>query len=119
MTTFYDVHVFCCINERAQGHPRGSCGKARGEAICDAFKRELKPHDLGRVRANKSMCLDRCELGPCVLIYPEQAWYRIDDVDADVAEIVREHIVGGRSVDRLRIPDVPTPPEPAARAPKV
>jgi len=56
------------------------------------------------VRANKSGCLDQCELGPTVVVYPEAIWYgqvRPEDVD----EIIESHIVGGRPVQRLVIPD--------------
>ncbi len=56
------------------------------------------------MRANKSGCLDQCEHGPTVVVYPEQVWYgHVQSTDVD--EIVREHIVGGRVVERLRLPE--------------
>ncbi len=54
------------------------------------------------MRTNKAGCLDQCEHGPTVVVYPEQVWYgyvRPSDVD----EIVQEHLVGGRAVERLRL----------------
>ncbi|TVQ95851.1 MAG: (2Fe-2S) ferredoxin domain-containing protein [Deltaproteobacteria bacterium] len=106
MASFYDRHIFCCINERDCEHPRGCCGRERGEAIrarlAQAIRRERIP---GRLRANKAGCLDRCELGPCIVIYPDAVWYRIEEIERDVDEIVREHLVAGRVVDRLRLPD--------------
>jgi (2Fe-2S) ferredoxin len=58
----------------------------------------------GRVRINKSGCLDQCEHGPTVVVYPEAVWYgKVQKEDA--AEIVAEHLVAGRPVERLRIAD--------------
>jgi (2Fe-2S) ferredoxin len=58
----------------------------------------------GRVRINKSGCLDQCEHGPVMVVYPETVWY-CNVRPEDAAEIVSEHLVGGRSVERLRIAD--------------
>ena len=56
----------------------------------------------GKVRINKSGCLDQCEHGPTVVVYPEAVWYGgVKPEDAE--EIVREHLVGGRPVERLRL----------------
>jgi (2Fe-2S) ferredoxin len=56
----------------------------------------------GKVRINKSGCLDQCEHGPVVVVYPEAVWYG-NVRPADAEEIVAEHLVGGRPVERLRI----------------
>jgi len=47
-------------------------------------------------------CLDRCEEGPTVVVYPEGVWYRYAD-QRDIDEIVDSHLVNGRVVERLRI----------------
>lgn len=58
----------------------------------------------GKVRVNSAGCLDQCEHGPAVVVYPEEVWY--GSVQAsDAAEIVQEHLLGGRPVERLRLPD--------------
>jgi (2Fe-2S) ferredoxin len=54
------------------------------------------------VRVNTSGCLDRCEEGPCAVVYPEAVWYTYVD-EKDVEEIVREHLLHGHPVERLRI----------------
>ncbi len=70
-----------------------------------AFKSAVAKRGLkGRVRANKAGCLDQCEHGPNVVVYPEAIWYGGVTM-ADVDEIVDEHIVGGRPVQRLMIAD--------------
>ncbi len=52
------------------------------------------------MRANKAGCLDECEHGVVVVVYPEQVWYRGVTV-GDVEEIVERHILGGEYVERL------------------
>ena len=98
-------HVFICINEREESDPRGCCASKGGAEVAAAFKAKLYEHGLKRiVRANKAGCLDQCARGITVVVYPEAVWYggvTLEDVD----EIIAEHIIGGRPVERLRIPD--------------
>lgn len=100
MITF-QKHIFICVNERPDDDPRGSC---KGDALVAAFKTAMKKHGVSNrdVRANRAGCLDHCAAGPTVVVYPEAVWYghvKVEDVD----EIVRDHIVGGTPVDRLRL----------------
>jgi (2Fe-2S) ferredoxin len=62
----------------------------------------LKLTGKGNVRINQAGCLDRCEEGPVIVVYPEEVWYTYVDKD-DIDEIVEEHLVNGRIVERLRI----------------
>ena len=55
------------------------------------------------MRANASGCLDACEFGVSVVVYPEQVWYG-GVTTADVDEIVERHLIGGEVVERLRMP---------------
>jgi len=98
-------HVFVCGNERAADDPRGCCAARGADAVRDAFKRELAQRGLrGEMRATRCGCLDHCERGVTVVVYPEQVWYGGVRA-ADVAEIIESHLVGGRPVERLRLPD--------------
>ncbi len=100
-------HVFVCINERAPDNPKGCCKLKGGPQVRDAFKRELASRGLkGLVRANNAGCLDQCEHGVTVVVYPEQVWYGHVTVD-DVPEIVERHVAGGEFVQRLMLPDQP------------
>lgn len=99
----YERHVFICTNRRPDTAPRPSCAGRGSEAVRDAFKKQLAAlgiHD--RVRANAAGCLDACDDGPSVVVYPEEVWYGGVTVE-DVPEIIREHILGGRPVERLRM----------------
>jgi (2Fe-2S) ferredoxin len=101
----FEKHIFICGNRRAFGHPRGSCDPEGGAALQKRFKQRLFAMGLGKtVRANQSGCLDQCEHGPNVVIYPEAVWYggvSLDDVD----EIIESHIIGGKPVTRLILQD--------------
>jgi len=69
------------------------------------FKQKLAERGLrGKVRANQSGCLDQCEHGPNLVIYPEAVWYGGITL-GDVEEIIESHILGGRPVERLRLAD--------------
>lgn len=101
----FERHIFVCTNQREPGSARGCCDPTGEAELQKAFKRKLADLGLkGKVRANKAGCLDQCEHGPNVVVYPEAVWYgglHLDDVD----EIVQSHIVGGAPVERLRIAD--------------
>jgi (2Fe-2S) ferredoxin len=98
-------HIFICCNQRPEGHPRGCCDATGSEALKDCFKRELAARGLkGEVRANSAGCLDQCELGPAVVIYPQAIWYGGVTL-ADVSRIIEETIVQGRVVEDLLIAD--------------
>ena len=101
----FEHHIFICTNTRPTGHPRGCCDPDALAELQLAFKKELAARGLKEtVRANKAGCLEQCEHGPSVVIYPEAVWYGGVTI-ADVSEIVESHIVNSRPVDRLRLPD--------------
>ncbi len=99
----FQRHVFICTNRREPGNPKGCCAEKGSEAIRDAFKERVAQRGLkGLVRANQAGCLDACAFGPSIVVYPENVWYghvTLQDVD----EIVEEHLVNGRPVERLRL----------------
>lgn len=100
----FQRHVFICINERPEDDARGCCASKGGAEVAAAFKSKLYERGLRRiVRSNKALCLDQCALGVTLVVYPEGTWYGHVSVD-DVDQIIEEHIIGGRPVERLVIP---------------
>ena len=96
-------HVFFCMNQRDDGRP--CCGAHGAEAAQKHAKRRIKELDLngeGKVRINQAGCLDRCDEGPVLVVYPEGVWYTYVDT-SDIDEIVDSHLVGGTVVARLKI----------------
>jgi (2Fe-2S) ferredoxin len=101
----FELHVFVCVNRRPDGSPRGCCASRGSETLREALKAATKRPDLrGRVRVNGAACLDFCEFGPTVCVYPENTWYGGVGPN-DVAEIVESHLSRGVPVDRLRLPE--------------
>jgi (2Fe-2S) ferredoxin len=95
-------HFFVCVNERPPGG-KPSCGGRGSTEILHALERGLAAHPeaWSEAAVTATGCLGPCFDGPTVVVYPEGIWYapvRLEDVD----EIVREHLVGGRPVERLR-----------------
>lgn len=99
----FSHHVFVCCNQREDG--RASCNDHGAQQLRDYAKKRVKELGLngaGRVRINQAGCLDRCEQGPVMVVYPEAVWYTYLD-EADVDEIIEQHLQNGEVVERLRI----------------
>ena len=112
---FYKRHIFMCTNVRPEGHPRGCC-MARAEAMggvekVRGYARE-KARQLGieGIRLNAAGCLDRCEYGPNMVIYPEGVWYRYESTQ-DIDEILETHVKNGGRVERLMLMPDQLPPK--------
>lgn len=100
---YFQRHIFFCCNQRDDG--RECCANKGAAGLRDYCKEQVKKRGLagaGRVRVNLAGCLDRCELGPVAVVYPEAVWYRYA-TRADVDAIVEQHLAGGVPVERLRI----------------
>jgi len=101
--SYYRHHVFFCVNQRANGE--ACCNDHDAEGVRNYAKQRIKELGLsgrGKVRINSAGCLDRCEEGPVIVVYPEEIWYTYVD-KSDIDEIIEEHIMNGRIVERLRI----------------
>lgn len=101
--SYYQRHVFFCCNQR-EGE-RESCNAKGASELRDYAKKRVKELGLageGKVRINQAGCLDRCEEGPVIVVYPEAVWYTYVDC-ADIDEIIDEHVKHGRVVERLKI----------------
>ena len=85
----YDKHIFICTNQKAEG--KACCGEARGMELVNKFKEVLRDKGLqGKVRAQRSGCIDACSNGPALVIYPEGTYYGQVTLN-DVERIVEQH----------------------------
>ena len=101
--SYYDKHVFFCCNKREA--PEKCCADSGALDMQQYAKGRIKALGLngpGHVRINKAGCLDRCEEGPVLVVYPDAVWYTYVDRD-DIDEIIDRHLVGGEIVERLKI----------------
>ncbi len=103
-TSYYQRHIFFCLNERKNGEE--CCAQHAAQAGFDRCKQQVKAQGLsgpGLVRVNKAGCLDRCAAGPVAVVYPEAVWYTYVDAH-DIDEIVESHLKNGKVVQRLLTP---------------
>lgn len=105
--SFFQHHVFFCINKREDGSQ--CCAQCGAQEARDYVKKRCKAlgiHGPGKVRINNAGCLDRCSLGPVIVIYPQESWYTYVDKE-DLDEIIEEHLQNGRVVERLLVDSQP------------
>lgn len=105
--SFYQHHVFFCTNQRANGE--NCCANHRAAELHAYAKKKVAALGLngaGRIRMNKAGCLDRCELGPILVIYPDETWYTFMD-ESDIDEIIDSHLIKGQRVERLLVDSQP------------
>ena len=97
----FNKHIFICTNQRPPDSPRKSCGETHGMEIVDAFRKKLNEKKLPiKVRAQRAGCLDVCDYGQTVVVYPEGIFYVGVEL-TDIDEIISEHILNNRPVQRL------------------
>ena len=100
---YYKNHVFVCTNKRSDG--RSSCQDFDAQGLRDHMKKRSKELGLlgkGEVRINSAGCLNRCDEGPVMVVYPNETWYTFMDQD-DIDEIIDEHLINGNEVERLKL----------------
>jgi (2Fe-2S) ferredoxin len=99
----YKKHVFVCLHEREKDDPKGDCLSKGSDGVLKKMKKALKARGLsGEIRANKSGCLDNCEQGCSIVVYPEAVWYGHVQ-ESDVDEIIEKHLIGNEPVTRLKV----------------
>ncbi|HRP97247.1 MAG TPA: (2Fe-2S) ferredoxin domain-containing protein [Rhodocyclaceae bacterium] len=103
--SYFRHHVFFCCNQRQPGDT--CCNNHDATAMQTYAKDRIAALGLkgrGKIRINKAGCLDRCDDGPVLVVYPDNVWYTYIDKE-DIDEIIDEHLVHGRIVSRLRLED--------------
>ena len=102
--SFFHKHVFFCTNQREDGED--CCNNHGAKKMRDYAKDKIKElgisNNKNRIRINSAGCMDRCDDGPVLVVYPEAVWYTYVD-ESDVDEIIEEHFKNGRVVERLKI----------------
>ena len=98
----YRYHLFFCTNQREPG--AACCANYGAAHLREYAKQKIKSLGLTNkgVRVNTAGCMDRCDEGPVLVIYPEGTWYTYID-ESDIDEILEEHVLNGRPVERLKI----------------
>jgi (2Fe-2S) ferredoxin len=97
-------YLWVCTNERAAGHPLGSCAMRGSLGLLAALKQEVATRGLrDRLRVCGSTCLDLCWEGPAIAVMPDGTFYG-NVTHGDVSEIV-DSLEADTRVARLEIPE--------------
>ncbi len=103
-----EIQILVCANDRPPGAAKPSCAPRGALEVYRRFKDRVR--DLGirdRVMVNRTGCLKHCSQGITVAVWPWNLWYRQVTLD-DIDEILETTVLGGgRSVERLAMPDIP------------
>ena len=105
-------HVFVCTGK--------SCSARDSADVLEAFENDLKARGLlfgreakgknprGSIVVTSCASVGFCSIGPAVMVYPDGVWYA-QVRSSDVAEIIDEHLLNGRVVERLALLKIPAP----------
>ena len=76
--------IFVCTNQRAEGE-RVCCMSGGGCELRDRLKAMVKARQLrSKVRVSQSGCMDRCEDGPNIMVFPDNVWFsRVTEADLE------------------------------------
>ncbi len=92
------MNILCCAGT--------GCHAGNSDQIIERFQELIEEAGLkNKVQVIKTGCFGLCQKGPIVAIYPDKVFYthvKVDDVD----QIVREHVMGGKVVEELRMFDI-------------
>jgi len=103
-------HVFVCTGK--------SCSARDSAEVKEAFESELKTRGIlfgkeakgknprGSIVVTECGSVGFCAIGAAVMVYPDGIWYAQVRA-ADVAEIIEEHLLNGRVVERLALMKIP------------
>ena len=104
----YLKHIYVCTHEREAG--KSCCARRDGEKILEKLKGYVQEHGLkGRVRVNRSGCMDLCEQGANVMVAPDHRWYSGVTVQS-ADQVIEEHLkplVEHRIPGAVPVPGIP------------
>jgi (2Fe-2S) ferredoxin len=99
----FKKHIFICENLRPDDSPKGCCASRGSAEIKKQMKQKLVQKGLNKMyRTNSAGCLDACDHGVSMVIYPQAIWYG-HVTESDIDEIIEKSILNDNVVDRLLI----------------
>jgi (2Fe-2S) ferredoxin len=81
-------HIFVCGSFRAHGAPQGVCNKKDSLQLLQYLEQELSDRGMTDVSVSSTGCLKLCDMGPAMIIYPQNWWYGMVETEAALDEII-------------------------------
>lgn len=100
MGKVFRKQVFVCTTEG-----EGRCAPKGGLEVLRKFREEVKARNLADIIVTKVGCTGQHLTGPTVIVHPDGIWYQTVKPE-DVGEIIEQHLVGGKPIERLVNPEM-------------
>jgi (2Fe-2S) ferredoxin len=94
-------HIFVCASFRTTGTAQGACHKKSSNSLLQYLETELADRDMNEVLVSSTGCLNRCEHGPVMIVYPEGHWY--GSVNEEKIDEVLDALSEGRVAEGLLV----------------
>lgn len=92
-------HILVCASFRVKGESKGMCHKKDSAALLPYLESELESRSMEDVMISSTGCLNRCENGPLMVIYPEGSWYGA--VDEEKIDTILDALQEGKEASSL------------------
>jgi len=92
-------HIFVCGSFRVAGEAKGVCHRKESVALIQYLQTEIADRGLDDVLVSSTGCMNLCEHGPVVVVYPEGHWY--GEVDQDKVDTILDALEQGQSATEL------------------
>jgi (2Fe-2S) ferredoxin len=94
-------HIFVCASFRTGGASQGACHKKDSNSLLQYLETELSDRDMNDVMVSSTGCLNRCEHGPVMIVYPEGYWY--GSVNEEKIDAVLDGLAEGEPAEGLLV----------------
>ena len=95
-----DYHLFLCNSFRINGEPQGACHRKESPRLLQYLQGEIGDRGLDDIVSTTS-CLNVCEKGPVLIIYPHGWWYA--EVTEDKIDVILDALEDGTAAESLRM----------------
>ena len=92
-------HVFVCGSFRVAGDPKGICHRKDSGSLVQYLETEVSDRGLDDVTVSSAGCLNRCDHGPVIVVYPEGHWY--GKMDEDRIDQMLDALAEGQPAEAL------------------
>lgn len=92
-------HIFVCASFRTTGGSQGACHRKDSCGLLQYLETELADRDMLDVMVSSTGCMNRCEHGPVMVVYPEGHWY--GEVDEERIDAVLDTLNDGEPAEGL------------------
>lgn len=95
-------HILLCGSYRGTGGGQGVCSKKGNLQLMQYLENEIADRGLGGISVSSTGCLKICDVGPVVVIYPENWWYGKVESEGDI-DIILDALEEGKPAEKFLV----------------